>query len=80
MPYNVYKYFSRAAKHVGLEQGITFHFYRHTIADKLRDQGAQENVIKWVLGHVTQSETHDRYGSNKNMSLLAEAINRIMYG
>ena len=77
--HNVSKWFSRAAKHVGLEQGKTFHSYRHTMADKLRAQGAQDYVIKRILGHATQSETHDRYGSNKNVSLLAEVINRIKY-
>ncbi|MCJ8337716.1 MAG: site-specific integrase [Pseudomonadales bacterium] len=77
--HNVSKWFSRAAKHMGLEKGKTFHSYRHTMADKLRDQGAQDYVIKRILGHATQSETHDRYGSNKNVSLLAKAINRMSY-
>jgi len=50
------------------------------MADKLRDQEGHDYVIKRILGHATQSETHDRYGSNKNVSLAAESINRIKYG
>ncbi|MCJ8341111.1 MAG: hypothetical protein MJK10_21825 [Pseudomonadales bacterium] len=63
-----------------MEQGKTFHSYRHTMVDKLRDLGPQDYVIKRILGHATQSETHDKYGSNKNVRLLAESINRIKYG
>mgnify|MGYP001943370463 CR=1 FL=1 len=59
--HNVSKWFSRVAKNAGLEQGKTFHSYRHTMADKLRDIEAQDYVIKRILGHSTQSETHDRY-------------------
>lgn len=77
--HNVSKWFSRVAKHVGLESGKTFHSYRHTMADKLRDQGAQDYVIKRILGHATQSETHDRYGSNRNANLLAHAIHQVSY-
>ena len=50
------------------------------MVDKLRDLGPQDYVIKRILGHATQSETHDKYGSNKNVRLLAESINRIKYG
>jgi len=77
--HNVSKWFSRAAKNVGLEQGKTFHSYRHTMADKLRGLEAQDYVIKRLLGHSTQSETHDRYGSNKNVSLLMDVIDRVNY-
>ena len=78
--HNVAKWLSSAAKYTGLEQGKTFHFYLYTVAEKLRGLEAQGYIIKRILGHSTQSKTHDRHGSNNNFCVLTEAIKCIKYG
>ncbi|WP_432471806.1 tyrosine-type recombinase/integrase [Amphritea sp. HPY] len=76
--HNVSKWFSRAKKKAGVEDGKTFHSYRHTMADKLRGLSTEDYVIKRIMGHATQSETHDRYGST-DIKLLAKAINQVAF-
>ncbi|GGK65004.1 hypothetical protein GCM10007941_13910 [Amphritea balenae] len=76
--HNVSKWFSRAKKKAGVVDGKTFHSYRHTFADKLRALSTEDYVIKRLMGHATQSETHDRYGST-DIKLLAKAINQISF-
>lgn len=73
------KWFGRIKKVQGIAQNKTFHSFRHTMADKLRSIKAEDYLIKRILGHTTDSETHETYGSNQNIAAIGETINSIKF-
>ncbi|MCL7941265.1 site-specific integrase [Halomonas sp. ATCH28] len=55
----------------------TFHCYRHTIANELKQQLVPENVIGALLGHTVGTLTNNRYGKDYQVSVLKNAIEAI---
>jgi len=65
-----------------IKQGIidarkTFHSFRHTLIDDLRDAGVQDSLIKRIAGHEDGAVTFSVYGSRSPLKAMAEALNHI---
>jgi integrase len=64
------------------KQGITdprktFHSFRHTLIDDLRDAGVQDSLIKRIAGHEDGAVTFSIYGSRSPLKAMIEAIQQI---
>jgi len=64
------------------KQGITdarktFHSFRHTLIDDLRDAGVPDSLIKRIAGHEDGAVTFSIYGSRSPLRAMAEALQRI---
>ncbi|MCF7533777.1 site-specific integrase [Pseudomonas petrae] len=64
------------------KQGITdpkktFHSFRHTMIDDLRDAGVQDSLIKRIAGHEDSAVTFGIYGSRLPLNAMIEAIMQI---
>lgn len=64
------------------KQGITdtrktFHSFRHTFIDDLRDAGVQDSLIKRMVGHEDSSVTFSIYGSRTPVRAMREALAHI---
>jgi len=64
------------------KQGITdpkktFHSFRHTLIDDLRDAGVQDSLIKRIAGHEDAAVTFSIYGSRSPLKAMAEAMSQI---
>jgi integrase len=55
----------------------TFHSFRHTLIDDLRDAGVQDSLIKRIAGHEDGAVTFSIYGSHSPLRAMAEALRRI---
>jgi len=55
----------------------TFHSFRHTFIDDLRDSGAQDSIIKRLVGHEDGSVTFKHYGSRSPIRAMLKAISHI---
>lgn len=55
----------------------TFHSFRHTLIDELRDAGVQDSLIKRIVGHEDGSVTFGIYGSRTPLKAMAEALQHI---
>ncbi len=69
------KWFSRY-KH---KQGVTdarktFHSFRHTFIDDMRDAGVQDSLVKRMVGHEDNSVTFGIYGSRTPLKAMLEAL------
>ena len=65
-----------------IKQGITdpkktFHSFRHTLIDELRDAGVQDSLIKRIVGHEDSSVTFGIYGSRTPLRAMAEALSHV---
>ena len=74
-------FFSRYWRSTGLwSTGRSTHVFRHTIVEAMRREGAPEDVMTAICGHISRSQT-SRYGkSTRPLSELAEAIEKVNYG
>lgn len=52
----------------------SFHSFRHTVSDTLKQAGVQEVVIAEILGHKNDSITTGRYGKRYNPTLLLNTL------
>ncbi|EPJ2811926.1 tyrosine-type recombinase/integrase [Pseudomonas putida] len=62
-----------------IKQGITdtrktFHSFRHTLIDDLRDAGVQDSLIKRIAGHEDAAVTFSVYGSRTPLKAMLEAL------
>jgi integrase len=57
----------------------TFHSARHSFINCLKQAGAQETLIKELVGHLDESITTGRYGKAYNVGLLFETIKKVDY-
>ncbi|MNE67413.1 Phage integrase family protein [compost metagenome] len=55
----------------------TFHSFRHTLIDDLRDAGVQDSLIKRIAGHEDGSVTFSVYGSRSPVRAMADALDCI---
>lgn len=64
------------------KQGITdprktFHSFRHTLIDELRDDGVQDSLIKRIAGHEDSAVTFGIYGSRTPLRAMMEALKHV---
>ena len=52
------------------ERKKVFHSFRHSVISMLRKKRVPDHEVKMLLGHVTGSITHDRYGGDEPVALL----------
>ncbi|MHC8393878.1 site-specific integrase [Pseudomonas sp. LB3P93] len=55
----------------------TFHSFRHTLIDDLRDSGVQDSLIKRIAGHEDGAVTFSIYGSRNPLKAMADALRHI---
>jgi integrase len=55
----------------------TFHSFRHTLIDDLRDFGVQDSLIKRIAGHEDGAVTFSIYGSRSPMKAMLDALRHI---
>ena len=64
----------------GLKSGESFHLFRHSFTDMLKNAGVEENLAKEIVGHSNDSITYNRYGKPYKADKLLPAINKVNYG
>ncbi|UUY07226.1 site-specific integrase [Pseudomonas sp. J452] len=72
------KWFSRYKAKQGIsDPRKTFHSFRHTFIDELREAGVQDSLIKRMAGHEESSVTFSVYGSRTPIRAMAEALRHV---
>jgi integrase len=72
------KWFGRYKTKLGvINPRKTFHSFRHTLIDDLRDAGVQDSLIKRIAGHEDGAVTFSIYGSRSPLKAMAEALRHI---
>jgi len=74
------KWFQRFNRqHVTSDPLKTFHSFRHTFADTLKQLGIQEALISELMGHANGNITTGRYGKRYKAGGLLEAVCKLDY-
>jgi integrase len=69
------KWFSRYRVKVGInDPRKTFHSFRHTFIDDLREAGVQDSLVKQMAGHDDRSVTFKVYGSRLQLTAMLRAV------
>ncbi|AEB58091.1 integrase family protein [Ectopseudomonas mendocina NK-01] len=69
------KWFSRYKAKVGIDDPRkSFHSFRHTFIDDLREAGVQDSLIKRMVGHEDNSVTFGVYGSRLQLTAMSQAM------
>jgi len=55
----------------------SFHSFRHTMIDDLRDAGVQDSLIKRIAGHEDSAVTFGVYGSRIPIKAMAQALGHL---
>ena len=55
----------------------TFHSFRHTLIDDLRDAGVQDSLIKRIAGHEDGAVTFSIYGSRSPLRAMVDALRQV---
>ncbi|MEG9624956.1 site-specific integrase [Pseudomonas guariconensis] len=72
------KWFGRYKTKLGVtDPRKTFHSFRHTLIDDLRDTGVQDSLIKRIAGHEDGAVTFSIYGSRSPLKAMASALAQI---
>lgn len=72
------KWFGRYKTKRGIDDSKkTFHSFRHTLIDDLRDAGVQDSLIKRIVGHEDSAVTFGVYGSRTPLKAMLEALQHI---
>lgn len=75
------KFFSRFnRRHVTADTKKVFHSLRHTLANNLKQRGAQESLVAEIMGHTIPGMTFGRYGKDFKPSVLLENLKMLDYG
>lgn len=75
--HNSAKWFSRFLTQINVkENGKSYHSFRHTFADELKqDLKVKDLIIDELLGHASKSEASRRYGKDYRLPIKKTAIN-----
>ncbi|HCL3996436.1 tyrosine-type recombinase/integrase [Pseudomonas aeruginosa] len=69
------KWFGRYKAKMGItDSRKTFHSFRHTFIDDLREAGVQDSLIKQMVGHEDGSVTFGVYGSRLQVAAMQQAL------
>lgn len=72
------KWFGRYKTKQGVTDGRkTYHSFRHTLIDDLRDAGVQDSLIKRIAGHEDAAVTFSVYGSRTPIRAMLDALAHI---
>jgi integrase len=74
------KWFGRFKRAAGIANPrLTFHSFRHTFVDAMKQAGEDELVIKELVGHANASITTGRYGKRLAPGRLYAAVSRLKW-
>jgi len=74
------KWFSRYKSKCGVtDRNKTFHSFRHTVANTLKQKGVDGKMISAILGHKDDSITTGRYGKSYEPKVLLPIIEQLDY-
>ena len=62
------------------EKGKTFHSFRHTVANQLKQKSVDQTQASALLGHATESITYSRYGKNYLPEVLLAVVSQLDFG
>lgn len=62
-----------------LDNGMSFHCFRHSFAEKLKDVEIAERLIEEIMGHKLTSQSMGRYAKPYKADVRIRAINQIQY-
>ena len=69
------KWFSRYRHKLGItDPKKTFHSFRHSFIDDMRELGVQDSLVKRMVGHTDASTTFGIYGSRTPIKAMSVAI------
>jgi integrase len=72
------KRFGRFKRGIGIKDSqLTFHSFRHTFANELKQIDVSEHLIAQLIGHSNSSITMSRYGKEYEVNKLSEAVERL---
>ncbi|HEK1688323.1 TPA: site-specific integrase [Pseudomonas putida] len=72
------KWFGRYKTKLGItDPRKTFHSFRHTLIDDLRDSGVQDSLIKRIVGHEDGAVTFSVYGSRSPLKAMFDVLRQI---
>jgi len=75
------QWFSSFKKRCGIDANKTFHSFRHSLTTCLLEQDVDVYRISQLVGHVTDSQTTNRYGKRFKPEMLKEkVVDKIDYG
>jgi integrase len=57
----------------------TFHSFRHSFTDNLKQKEINGQLISEIVGHSTDSITMNRYGKSYNLRIMLDAMNQLDY-
>jgi integrase len=73
------KRFGRLKRKLGIvDPLLTFHSFRHTFVNELKQQGVSEHVIAQLIGHANSSITMGRYGKDYDVEVLSSAVEQLI--
>ncbi len=74
------KWFSHYKRSIGITNPkVTFHSFRHTVINHLKQTDVPETKIKELVGHVNESITTGRYGKRYHPVMLKEVVETLNY-
>lgn len=68
------QWFSRLRDKLGITGKKSFHSFRHTFANKLKQADVSSQAIKELMGHAKDDVTMDRYGKPLSPEVLKKAV------
>lgn len=74
------QWFGRYKIRVGITSSkLTFHSFRHTAINQLKQRGASELAIKELVGHANASITTARYGKRFEPNVMRDVVNNLVF-
>lgn len=73
------KWFSDRKNALGFDRKKTFHSFRHTVSDELRQHVTPDNIHSGLLGHSTGKETFDRYSKDLKVETARPFIENLKF-
>ena len=78
---NASKWFSDYRRRCGIVSAKkTFHSFRHTVSNHLKQRGCIAEQVSSLLGHATESITFDRYGKEYCPEVMRRVVEQLDYG
>ena len=72
------KRFGKFKREIGIKDNqLTFHSFRHTFANELKQVDVSEHLIAQLIGHSNSSITMSRYGKEYEVDKLSEAVEKL---
>ena len=75
------KWFGIYKRKIGItNRRVTFHSFRHTVINHLKQTGVEESRIKELVGHKDNSITMSRYGKRYEPQVMFQTIEVLDFG